>query len=131
MYLVNLPQVSNAADWIETMQLTSEDDGQPIDLTGCTITLQVVTQTFRGPGSVQAGWPNINSSYGTPVLTASTTNGKLTVPAPGVIQWTFRASELAALMAGFYEVGMVVTDGTNTTQLLIGSLPVINGAVAA
>lgn len=129
MYLVNFPEASNSADWISTLELTDADSGDLIDLTGCTITLQVWTQTQRGPGFVPVNWPNINSQYGTAALTASTSNGKITVPSTGIVQWTFRASEMETLTAGFYEVGMIIEKSSDTTQLMLGVLPVLNGAV--
>ena len=129
MYLVNFPQVSNSADWVETLELTSEDDGTPIDLTGCTITLQVWQQTTRGPGSVYAGAYYGIPSNSSPVLEATTANGKITVPAPGVIQWAFRVTELNALAAGFYEVGMTIAKSPDTSQLLLGVVPIVNGVV--
>lgn len=129
MYLVNFPQVSNSADWIETIELVSADDDTPIDLTGCTITLQVWPQTNRGQGTGLNYYSGalLNNS---PLLEASTTNGKLTVPSAGVIQWTFRVSEVSALQAGFYEVGLTIQKSPDTVQVLLGLLPIVNGAVA-
>lgn len=130
MYMVNFPEVSNAADWIGTVQLNDEDTGDLIDLTGWTITLMVVPQTTRGSGTGgQSGWPNINYQTNTAVLTASTTNGKITVPSTGIIQWTFRASELETIPAGFYEVGLRMVNSPDTTQIILGNLPIVNGAV--
>lgn len=129
MYMVNFPETSNAADWIGTVQLNDDDTGDLIDLTGCTVTFMVVPQTARGSGTGGGGWPNVYGNFGTPVLTASTANGKITLPSTGIIQWTFRASEMAGLQAGFYEAGLRIEKSPDTTQILIGQVPIINGAV--
>lgn len=130
MYMVNFPETSNSADWIGTVQLNDDEDGELIDLTGCTVTLMVVPQTTRGSGTGgQSGWPNINYQTNTAVLTASTTNGKITLPSVGIIQWTFRASEMETIPAGFYEVGMRIEKSPDTTQIILGQLPIVNGAV--
>ena len=130
MYMVNFPETSNVSDWIGTVQLNDDDTGDLIDLTGCTVTFMVVPQTARGSGTGGGGgWPNIYSTQTTPVLVASTTNGKITLPSTGIIQWTFRASEMAALPGGFYECGLRIFKSPDTTQILLGQLPIINGAV--
>lgn len=129
MYQVNFPQQSNASDWIDTIMLTSEDDNTPIDLTGWAVTMQVWPQSQRGAGTGYYGqtWWNGNS---VPLLEASTANGKIVVPDTGVIQWTFRASELANLAPAVYEVGMILTKSPDTVQIVLGQLPVVSGAFA-
>ena len=125
MYLVNFAQQSNASDWIDTIDLRSADDATLIDLTGWSVDLQVWPQTYRGAGT-NASWLGWNAV--TPVLEASTANGKITIPQAGVIQWTFRASELNDLPAGVYEVGIILTKSPDTVQILLGQLPIVNGA---
>lgn len=126
MYLVNFARQSNASDWIDTVELRSEDDASLIDLTGWSVTMQVWPSTYRGAGT-NGGWSGWNG--GTPVLEATTANGKVTVPSTGVIQWTVRASELADLPAGTYEVGLTMTKSPDTVQILIGQLPIVNGVI--
>lgn len=132
MYQINFKQVSNCADWIESVELTDEDTGDPIDLTGWTITLQVSWQTPRGQGFVRGNYGPGAYGYSTLAIngiTASTTNGKITVPAPGIFTWTFRASDLSGLPAGNYEVGVIMENAPATTQLILGVVPVVNGVV--
>lgn len=128
MFVVMFSQVSNSADWIDTVELTSEDDGQLIDLTGWTVTMQV-RYGAANASSPQTYYAGSFGNLGSPVLVASTANGKLTVPSTGVIQWTFRASELSQVQAGFYDVGLTMTNGTETFQLILGQVPIVNGGV--
>lgn len=130
MYQVRFAQQSNAADWIDTIQLTSEDDDTPIDLAGAAITLQVWMQTQRGVGTGLGAWNGLYMGNSTPVLEATTANGKITVPAAGVIQWTFRATELGNLAPANYEVGLILAKDGSTTQLILGQLPVVSGVIA-
>lgn len=130
MYLINFQQVSNSADWVQSLELTSQDDGEPIDLTGASITLQVWRQTNRGQGAATYSWAAVQQ-INQPILEASTSNGKITVDTDtGTITWTFRAStDMNAVPAGYYEVGMIIAKSPDTVQLLLGVLPVVNGAV--
>ena len=130
MYQVRFPQQSNASDWISTIELKSAIDGTLIDMTGASITLQVWRQTNRGVGTGMYGWDGVYNGTALPVLEATTANGKITVPETGVIQWTFRASELSGLSPGNYEVGMTLTKSPDTIQLLLGELPIVSGAIA-
>jgi len=130
MYLVNFPQQSNSSDWLETIQLISEDDGTPLDLTGCTVKIGVWTQTQRGQGNaLSTVWGFAGNA--TPVLTAASNDGsgKLTILPEGVIQISFRVSDMQSLVAAYYEVGMILTNGTDTIQLVLGVLPVVNGGI--
>lgn len=130
MYQVNFPQVSNSADWIGQVALVDDDTGEAFDTTGWSITLQVWRQTNRGQGTGAYNWAAVQS-INLPILEASTSNGKLTTPETGVIQWTFRATaDMNAIPAGFYEVGMIMSKSPDTVQILIGLLPVVNGVVA-
>jgi hypothetical protein len=129
MYFVNFPETSNASDWIGTLQLNDDETGDLIDLTGCTVTFMIVPQTFRGSGTGGLTYPNPNLSHSQPVLTASTSNGKITLPSLGIIQWTFRASEMETIAAGNYEAGLQIEKSPDTTQILLGKVPIINGGV--
>jgi hypothetical protein len=132
MYQFNFKQVSNCADWIESVELTDEDTGDLIDLTGYTITLQVSWQTPRGQGFVRGNYGPGGYGYNgfaDNALVASTTNGKITVPSLGVFTWTFRASDMASLAAGNYEVGVIMANPPSTEQLILGVVPIVNGVV--
>lgn len=113
MYDAQLKPVSNRADWLETIELINDDDGQVItDLTGVTVNIEV----RQMPGCYRT-------------LTGSSDDGHVTFPGNGVIQWQFSRSEMSTLTAGTYEIGLTVTLNDFTEQELIGSLPVVDGVV--
>lgn len=112
MQNVRFPQASNRADWIFNLKNTDPNDGSLIDLSAYSITIQVARR--------DRSWPE---------LTGSTTNGHVTFPSAGIVSVAFPAPEMNCLVSGTYEVGAIVSDGTNTTQLLIGTVPVVDGIV--
>ena len=122
--------VPNGSTWQQSVEITDAENGLPIDLTYYRVEVWVVFQTYRGQGSARPyAWfqPGIQSqSLQSPVLAATTENGKLHVVAPGVVQWTFPLSDMQNLMPGTYEIGGVMQDADGfTTQLFVGTLPVI------
>jgi hypothetical protein len=116
MYHVTFPLQSNRASWVFIGQITDLDDN-PIDLTGCSLVFAI-----REGGN---SWP-----YGGG-LTASTDNGKLTIIDIGKFRWFFTLEEMGGLCAGTYNTGLTLTndDGTQTVQLSVGPLPIIDGVV--
>lgn len=117
MYHVNFPAQSNRASWVFVGKITDLDD-DPIDLTGCSMVFQI-----REGGN---GWP-----YGSG-LTASTDNGKLTIVDIGTFRWFFTLDEMRSLCAGSFNTGLTLTndDGTQTIQLSVGPLPIVDGVVS-
>lgn len=109
---IRFPRTSNRADWSFQVKNTDPTDGTLIDLSPYQITLQVRRQCQYGP-----------------VLSAAPGDGKVTFPSLGIMQVRFPASEMRNLCADTYELGAIVSDGTDTTQLIIGSVPVVDGIV--
>jgi len=58
--------------------------------------------------------------------TASIDNGKVTVPGPG-FQWRFEVSDLSSLCAGTYRLGVKVTINGFVTDLIDGTVAVLEG----
>lgn len=113
MYETQLNPISNRADWIETIELIDDDTGEVItDLSGVTVKMEV-----RDPVSLFTR------------LSATTEDGHIALPGFGIIQWHFTKTEMSALCAGTYEIGVVVTRDDLTEQELIGVLPVYDGVV--
>lgn len=132
MYQINFPQQSNASDWAQSIELADASTDTAIDLTGITITIVVRQQTRLGKGQQQLAAYGSNPNQPTsPVLSGSTNDGTIVVPIPanGVFTWTFRALTMSTLAGGQYEVGCVATDGTNTTQIFTGLLPIVEGVM--
>jgi hypothetical protein len=114
MFIGTLAPVSNRADWIEAFQLLDEEDpSEPIDISGAT----AVSIEVRAPGTRSI------------VLTATLSSG-ITHIETGVFQWHFTADQMSDLDAGDYDVGCTIVIDSFTTQLIIGTLPVMDGIVS-
>jgi hypothetical protein len=115
MYHVTFPPQSNRASWVFVGLITDLDDN-PIDISACKLVFQVSGGVNRSPQGR---------------LTASTDNGKLTVIDLGKFQWSFTREEMGSLCAGQFDTGLTLTndDGTQTVQLLVGPLPIVDGVV--
>jgi hypothetical protein len=112
MYHITFPQQSNRASWLFIGLVTDLDD-DPIDLSACSMVFVV-----RGKN-------------GGPSLEASTDNGKITYVDLGTFRWFFTLEEMRGLCAGTYDTGLTLTndDGTQTIQLSVGPLPIVDGVV--
>lgn len=109
---IRFPRTSNRADWRFRLKNTDPNDGTLIDLSPYTITIQVNRQDRCGP-----------------VLSVTTPDSRIAFPSPGIIEVVFPASQMSGLCADTYDIGAIVTDGTDTAQLILGSVPVIDGVV--
>jgi hypothetical protein len=113
MYEVTFPLQSNRASW-QFVGLITDLDDNPIDISACKLVFAVRKRNNQGD------W-----------LTASTDNGKLTVIDLGKFRWFFTQGEMNNLCQGQYETGLTLTndDGTQTVQLMVGPLPIVDGIV--
>ena len=111
MYLITT-EGSNRADWTLQISATDADTGEAIDFTGATISVAV-----RDEGGC---WR----------LTATTDNGKVTLPSAGVVQIAFTDDDMRTLCPATYLMGAVYTIGGETNQLFTGSFNVYDGVVA-
>jgi hypothetical protein len=112
MYHVAFPQKSNRASFLFVGLITDLNDN-PINLTGFSLVFQ------------------INDKHGCGRLNASTANSKLTIIGLGTFRVFFTVAEMSGLCPGTYQTGLTVTnaDGSQTAQLSVGPLPVIDGVV--
>ncbi len=110
MYTGSLAAVSNQEDWIVTSPLI-DDDGEEVTLTDATIELFICQQ----------------NNPKTAVLTATTANGKITLPTSTTFQWWFTPSDMDDLCAGTYDVFLRVTIDDIVTQILSCTVPVVEG----
>ena len=116
MYVGNLAAASNRADWKFQVVLIDPLTNAAIDLTGATIKIAV-----RPDSQVS------------PLLQGTNSDGHITVTAPatlGTFVVQFSPSEMSALIAGSYDVGMTIklADGI-TYPLIAAELPVIDNVV--
>jgi hypothetical protein len=116
MYQVTFPPQSNRASWVFIGQVTDLDDN-PIDLTGLPMVF-AITDVVNGNGGQ---------------LIASTDNGKLTIVGPGTFRWFFTLDDMQGLCPGQHQTGLTLTndDGTQTVQLSVGPLNIVDGVVPA
>lgn len=138
MYEINFERTSNSEDWFFDIALVAADDNTPIDAIAdnVTITLQIWARTSRGYGDQSQTlytWPlgsagvinfqpniSLNTNDGTGQLTL--VRGVLTVNVPQTV--------MVQLIAGFYEVGAIMVNGSGNQQtLFVGVLPIYNGNV--
>jgi hypothetical protein len=126
MYQITFPPQSNRASWVFIGQITDLDNNL-IDLTGCSMVFQV-----SAPREAPRGYGNANG-YCSGSLNASTANGKLTFPSLGTFRWFFTRTDMEGLSPGTYDTGLTLTnnDGTQTLQLSVGPLPIVDGVVPA
>jgi hypothetical protein len=112
MYDVSFSPQSNQASWVFIGMVTDIED-KPIDISACSMVFAV------------------REKRGGQRLVASTDNGKITYPSMGVFRWFFTESEMNGLCSGTYDTGLTLTndDGTQTVQLSVGSLPIVDGVV--
>ncbi len=113
MYFVGtLDPISNKAGWRADFELDDADAGGPIDIGGASIVIEV-----RDPRS------------GLLALSATTGNGKVTILDTGVFEIDVAPAETQRLGAGTYEVGATITLNGESRQLIIGTLPIMDGVV--
>jgi hypothetical protein len=113
MYTGSLGTVSNKEDWIGISPLIDEDNTE-VTLTGATFVMHVCKPTDPD----------------TAVLTASTENGKITLPTTTSFQWAFTPSDMDDLCAGTYDVFLRVTIDSVVTQILSCSVSIVEGGPA-
>lgn len=109
----SLDAVSNRATFQTERQLIDTETNQPIDLTGATIVFEIRRKDGCGP-----------------LLLATTENGKILFADSYTYQVTFSRDEMKTLCAETYDVGLTATRGDFTSQIIVGSLPVLDGDVS-
>lgn len=110
MYIGTLEAASNRADWTMQLQLIDSEDGDTIDLSGCDVVLEVKDECRS-------------------VLRAAVGDG-VSFPQDDVLLWNFPADQMRALRSGNYNVGLTISAEGQTVQLIVGTLPVIDGIVS-
>lgn len=126
MFTGQVDVISNKATWAsKTYELVDEADGTTTDLTNPLLTVDIVV-TIRGQSpSPGCDYNSFISANGI-LATASIANGKVTIPGPG-FQWQFAVSDLSSLCAGTYRLGAKVTINGFVTDLIDGTIAVVEG----
>ena len=110
MYVGSLAPVSNREDWIAVSPLIDEDDAE-VTLTGATFEMFICPQ----------------GCCDNPVLSGSTSDGKITFPSTTTFQWAYTPDDMSVLQPGTYDVFLRVTIAGVVTQILSASVPIIDG----
>ena len=109
--------VTNQSDWATSIQFNDKATGTPIDITGDDMPLSFALAL------------QLVGERNMPALTGGTATGELTLPSLGILQIFFPAARMQALAPGSYDIGLTVTNGVNTVQILLGRLPIVDGIV--
>lgn len=112
MYTGQVAVISNKATWqSEVAELVDEDDGTAVDLTTVNpLDIEVLIKDMDGCTRA----------------TATIDNAKVTVPGPG-FQWRFEDTDLRCLCAGTYRLGAKVTIDGFITDVIDGTIVVVEG----
>lgn len=128
------PQYTNRESFTQNVLLADNDTGDPIDLTGMSIQLEIRRVSRHGSDWRDSGY-GANYTLGSydcdrPILTASIGNG-ITVVGIGVFQIYFSETQFRSLSSGMHSINATVKsqDGIDVRQLFLGRLPISAGGV--
>jgi hypothetical protein len=107
MFTGVLPPVSRRGTYTDTIELTSDDDGSLIDLSGLSAVVVALSET----GDT------------TSVASVSLTSG-VVIPALGIIQWRFEQGVMGGLDQETYTLTVTVTGSGDTVEIVNASLPI-------
>jgi hypothetical protein len=113
MYIGTFPAASNRQSWSYNLEVVDADTDEDINLTGATITFE-----FRDPRNLLT------------ILSATTTNGKVTLATTGVFSVAFSLSDMQTLYPLTYDVGCTILVNGETMQYIIGTISILDGIVS-
>lgn len=123
------PAISNRQSFVDAVEIYSDDDDTPLDLTGCTI--QVAIRAQFAPFLYDYGrWPGTSGTWisGTRLL-ATTADGTITIPDLGVFIFVFTEQQISSLCPGLYDIACNIARDGEAAQLILGQLPILDGVV--
>jgi hypothetical protein len=111
-----LEAVSNCETWTDTIEFIDDETGEPFfDYSDSATHPSEITLKLRDQYS------------GNTVLSISMTGGDIVLADDGIAEFTVDADSMAAIAAKTYTVGILYTFDDITKQLILGSLPVLEG----
>lgn len=109
MYTGSLPATSIHGTWSENIEVWSIDDDTLMDLSSVTeITLKLRDLTTRFDE-----------------FSITMTDGAITIPSTGIIQWRVEATQMGTVVPKLYEVIMLLEDATDKVPILIGTISIV------
>lgn len=109
----SLPTASTYGTWVEQVELRSIDDDTLWD-TSMFTEIQV---KLRDPRT------------GNDELVLRLSNGSVTLPAPGIVQWRAEAGTMGSLPAKTYEGIILLQDATDTVPFYMGPISIVGEGV--
>lgn len=110
MFQARLQPIAKGSDWIEVVELTDIDSGEPVDFTGASFTVSLRRKGDSGPSA-----------------TGTNSSGQVISPEAGIVHIQFMSGSLGNLDPGEYDIGLKIERDGFTESLIIGTLPVIDG----
>lgn len=125
MYTGQVATISNTSTWLsDVYELVDPDDDTTTDLTAVvSLSISVIIKAQSN------GYRDyeFNASIVNALVTATITNGKVTVPGPG-FQWQFLDTDLRSLCPGTYRLIATVTMNGFVSDVIDGTITVIQGS---
>lgn len=110
MYAGPLSPTTIYGTWADNIEVTSIEDDTLYDFSALT----EITLKLKDP----------STKFDELILTM--TNGDITLPSLGIIQWTCSADRMGALDPNTYEVILLLDDGAEIVPLVLGSIAVVD-----
>jgi hypothetical protein len=131
MFRGAFPAISNRQSFIDAVELYDDEDGTLVDLTGCIIQVEIRPAGLSWPSDSywSAGWGWGYGLFGSTRLLASTADGSIIIPDVGTFIFTFTPAQIASLCPGLYELAANISRDDETVQLILGTMPVLDGVV--
>lgn len=134
MIRMTFPAITTRQSFSEVLELFSDVDGTPFDLTGASVQVSIGRADDWLPWWGAMDYLSYYDStwWGTtPILTLKTADGSITtaLEAVGKYPFVFTPAQIASLCPGQYVVGANITRDGYTAMLILGNLPVIDGVV--
>lgn len=122
------PPITTRQSFRDSVQIYSDLDGTPFDLTGSRIQVAIAAD-WPAPSA----WPSDgyydSGFFASRNLLATTDDGTVTIPGLGVFVFNFTSAQIASLCPGIYAIACTLSRSDTTVQLLLGTLPVLDGVV--
>lgn len=129
MFTGQVAVISNKATWrSDVIELVDDSTGTTTDLSDPEIGTVEIAVTIKDLPSGNCCTPRVRVAGSITTVSAVTTDGdgKVTIPGPG-FQWQFEVSDLSNLCAGTYGLGVKVTINDFATDVIDGTIAVVEG----
>jgi hypothetical protein len=109
MYTGPFPPASVWGTWSENIEIWDVDTDTLMDLTGVTEIKVILRDAYTRFDEV----------------TLLMSQGQVTIPSTGIVQWRVEASQMSQLNPKTYEVRILFLNDTDTVPIVLGSVSVV------